>query len=103
MFIPVVIFELIPYNVQGGTEFHICFLICDTISDDIISDIDVAITLATWSSSIILQFGGTLINLIDNIVIYIVSIIFKEVSGTYHLYQDIAHPGKLGPGWTLSV
>ena len=78
-------------------------LICDTISDAIIPDIDVANPLDTWSSSIILQFDGTLIILIDNIVMYIVSLTFKEVLVPDHLYQDIYDPYTIGLGWTLSV
>ena len=36
---------VIIHHVQGGKEFRRCFLICDTISDEIIPDIDVANTL----------------------------------------------------------
>ena len=59
--------------------------------------------LATWSSDIILQFDGTMIILIDNIAMYIVSLIFKELLGPYHLCQDTSDTYKIGLGLTLSV
>ena len=62
--------KLIPDHVQSGTESHICLLIRDTISDEIISDIDVSFPLA------ILQLYYALVILIDNIVMDLVSLLF---------------------------
>ena len=39
--------EIIPDHVQSGTEFHRCLLISDTISDKIMSDIEVTNTIDT--------------------------------------------------------
>ena len=75
----------------------------DTIGDKIITDIDVASLLATWSSTIILQFDDTLIILIDNIVMDIVSLLFQRVLVPYNLCQDIIHPENINLIWTISV
>ena len=39
--------EVIPDHVQSGTELHTCFMIRDFITDEIISNIDVASPLVT--------------------------------------------------------
>ena len=88
--------ELFPDRVESGIEFHRCFLIRDPICDEIISDNDVAIPLATWLSAILLQFDDTLIILIDNIVMDLISLIFQEVPGQDHLCQYIVYSENLG-------
>ena len=52
-----------------------------------ITDIDVSSMLATWSSTIILQFYSDLVIMIDNIVVDIIYLIFQEVLGPDHLGQ----------------
>ena len=39
--------EIITNHAQSGTEFDSCLLLCDLISDEIVSDIDVVIPLDT--------------------------------------------------------
>ena len=53
------------------------------------SDIGVVSPLATLLHDIIIQFDVTLIILIDNIVMDLVSLLFQEVLSPYHLCQDI--------------
>ena len=67
----------------------------DTISDKIISYIDVSCPLDTLSSAIIFQFDGSLVILIDNSVMDIIFLLFQEVLGPYHLGQDISSPTRL--------
>ena len=95
--------KIIPDNLQGVTKLHICFLLRDNINDKRITDIDVASSLATWLSDILIQFDGALIIFIDDVVVDLVSLIFQELLGPYHLCQDIVDPNKLGLNWTLSV
>ena len=59
--------------------------------------------LATWSSTILLQFDDTLIILIDNIVMDIVFLLFQRVLVSYNLCQDIIHPENINLIWTISV
>ena len=94
--------EIITNHAQSGTELDSCLLLCDLISDEIVSDIDVVIPLDTWSSEILLQFNGTLIIVIDNIVMYVVSLIFQKVLGPDHLC-NIIYSDNLGLILTLSV
>ena len=70
--------EITPDHVQSGTEFQICLLLRDPISDEIIYDINVSITLANLLSAIFLQFDSAMMILIDNIVTDILSILFHE-------------------------
>ena len=69
--------EIITNHVQSGTELYRCLLLHDTISDEIVPDIDVARPIATLSFAIILQFNGTLIILLDNLIMDVVSILFQ--------------------------
>ena len=39
--------EIIPDHVQSGTEFYRCLLLCDTISDEIVSGIHLESPLDT--------------------------------------------------------
>ena len=41
--------------------------------------------------------------LTDNIVTDLISLIFQEVSGPYHLGQYIIHYDKIGLSWTIRV
>ena len=68
-----------------------CFLFIYPISGEIIYDIDVASLCSNSLSAILIKFDGTLVILIDNIVVDILSLLFQEVLGTYHLCQDIVH------------
>ena len=87
--------EIITNHVQSGTELYRCLLLHDPISDEIVSDIDVASPLATVLSAILIQFNVTLIILLDNIFMDIISLILQEVSGLDHLCKDIAYSNKL--------
>ena len=62
-----------------------------------------AIALATWLSAFILKFDGNLIILIDNIVVYLVTLLFKKVSSPDHLCQIIVYYNKIGLSWNLSA
>ena len=73
--------EVTPYYIQSGGEFLIWFLLRDTISDEIISDIDVSILVSTWSSVIRIQFYGALIIFLDKKIMYLVSLLLQEVTG----------------------
>ena len=86
---------VIPDYVQSGTQLNIFLLICDTISDNIIPDNDVASLLATLLSTIFIQFHGALTILIDDVVVDLAFLIFQEVSGPHNLCQDIVDPDKL--------
>ena len=55
------------------------------------------------SSTILLQFDGALIILIDKIFMDIISLFFQEVLGPYYLGQDIIHAENLVLSWNLSV
>ena len=70
-----------------------CVVIISVIK--ILSDIYLSCPLATWSSTIILQFDGALVILIDNIVMDLVSIFFQGVTGPDHLGQEIVHSNKI--------
>ena len=93
----------IPGHVKRGTEFHRCLLLRDPISDEIISDMNVSIRLATWSSFVLLQCYGALAILIVNIFMDLVSLLFQEVLGPDHQGQEIVHSEKVVLSWTLSV
>ena len=95
--------KVIPDNLQGVTKLHICFLLRDNISDKIIPDIDVASSLATWLSTIFLQFYDTLIIFINDFFKDLVPLLFQKLLGPYHLCQDIVETKKLGLDWTLIV
>ena len=74
--------EITPKNIQSGKEFHRCLLLSYTISDTIMYDIGVSCPLANQFFTMIFQFYGTLVILIDNIVTRLVSLLFREVLGT---------------------
>ena len=61
------------------------------------------ITFATWLYSLIIQFYGTMLILIDNIVMDLVYLLFQEVLGPDHLCQDIIYYANLGLSWNISV
>ena len=65
--------------------------------------VDVDSPLVTLFSAILLQFEGSQIIVIYNIVVNLVSLFFQEVSVSDHLCRDIVHFGKLGLSWSLSV
>ena len=95
--------EIIPNHVNSGIWIHSYLLLSNPISEIIISYIDVANPLATWSSFIILQFDSALNILINKIVMDLVSLFFQDVSGPYYLSQNIVHSKNLNLSWTLSV
>ena len=68
------------------------------ISDEIIHDIYVASPLATWLFDILIQFDGNLIILINDVVMYLISLLFLELLGPDQLCQDIVNPNNIGLG-----
>ena len=62
-----------------------------------------ASTLDTWSSAIIIQFDGTIIILIYNIFVDIVSLLSQEILGLDQLCQVITHSNKISLIWNIIV
>ena len=49
------------------------------------------------------RFDAVLVILVNNIFVDLISLLFQEVSGPYHLGQYIVHSEKLSLSWTLGV
>ena len=68
--------EVILDDVHSGTNILRFFLLSDTIKNEIITDINLESLLATRSSTILLQFYGALVILIEDFIMDLVFMIF---------------------------
>ena len=59
--------------------------------------------IANLLSLVILQSDYTLIILIDKFFMDLIPLLFQELSGPYHLLQDIIYSENIGLSWTISV
>ena len=59
--------------------------------------------LSTLLSIIIFRLDFSIVILVNNIDVDLVSLLFQEVSGSDHFGQDIPHSENIGLSWALGV
>ena len=90
-------------HVPSRAVFDAHFAIRNSVGDEVVSDVDVARTLAAGSLAVLFEFDGTLVVLVTDVVLDLLMLCFQKESALDHLGKDIIHSYQFSFCGTLGV